>query len=117
MTLPRGIPSPSRHSNLLFSRVADWPSKGVDVEAEVEMARQLRKQIRLGPQAAPPSVAMYTFFHTHDGMNCVDFNHQQDKLAAGFSESYIRIYNLSSDRRPHHNPSEEIDSTTIQSPR
>jgi transcription initiation factor TFIID subunit 5 len=88
------------------------PSKGVDVEAEVEVARQLRKQIRLGPQAAAPSVAMYTFFHTHDGMNCVDFNHQRDKIGAGFSESYVRIWNLSSERRRQFNANEELDDAS-----
>jgi transcription initiation factor TFIID subunit 5 len=88
-------------------------SKGVDVEAEVEIARQLRKQIRLGPQASAPSVAMYTFFHTHDGMNCLDFNHQQNRVAAGFAESYIRIWDLSAERRARANPNEEIDSSAI----
>ena len=88
-------------------------SKGVDVEAEVEVAGQLRKQIRLGPQAAAPSVAMYTFFHTHEGMNCVDFNHQRDKIAAGFSESYVRIWNLSSERRAQFNANEELDDASV----
>jgi transcription initiation factor TFIID subunit 5 len=82
----------------------------------VELAQQLRKQIRLGPQASPPSVAMYTFFHTHDGMNCVDFNHQQDKIAAGFSESYVRIWNLSPERRDRQtNANEEIDASARKS--
>jgi transcription initiation factor TFIID subunit 5 len=97
--------------------VIDWYSKGVDIEAEVEMARQLRKQIRLGPQAAAPSVAMYTFFHTHDDMNCIDFNYQQDKMAAGFSESYVRVWDLSAERRRHSNSNEEIDASTSRSPR
>jgi transcription initiation factor TFIID subunit 5 len=84
----------------------------------VELARQLRKQIRLGPQASPPSVAMYTFFHTHDDMNCVDFNHQQDKIAAGFSESYVRIWNLSPERRDQQaNANEEIDASASKSPK
>jgi transcription initiation factor TFIID subunit 5 len=81
------------------------------------MARQLRKQFRLGPQAAAPSVAMYTFFHTHDGMNCVDFNHQQDKVAAGFSESYVRVWDLSTQRRNQNNSNEAIDASTSKSPR
>ena len=82
----------------------------------MELARQLRKQIRLGPQASSPSVAMYTFFHTHDAMNCVDFNHQQDKIAAGFSESYVRIRNLSPGRRDQQlNASEEIDASAGKS--
>ena len=84
----------------------------------MELTRQLRKQIRLGPQASPPSVAMYTFFHTHDGMNCVDFNHQQDKIAAGFSESYVRIWNLSPERRDRQaNTNEEIDASAGKSPK
>ena len=82
------------------------------------MARQLRKQIRLGPQASPPSVAMYTFFHTHDGMNCLDFNSQQNKIAAGFSESYVRIWNLATHKRDGRtNATEEIDVSAGKSPR
>jgi transcription initiation factor TFIID subunit 5 len=81
------------------------------------MARQLRKQIRLGPQAAPPSVAMYTCFHTHDGMNCLDFNPQQNKIAAGFSESYVRIWNLSTDKRDARTNATEVDVSAGRSPR
>ena len=87
------------------------------MEAEVELARQLRKQIRLGPQASAPSVALYTFFHTNDGMNCVDFNHQQDKIAAGFSESHLRIWSLSAEKRNPNNSVDEIDASSSRSPK
>lgn len=60
---------------------------------------------------------MFTFFHTHDGMNCVDFNQQRDKIATGFSESYIRIWNLSASRYDQSNPNEEIDVSTARSAR
>jgi transcription initiation factor TFIID subunit 5 len=60
---------------------------------------------------------MYTFFHTHDGMNSVDFNHQQTRIAAGFSESYVKIWNLASERRESRNANEEIDVSGIGSHR
>ncbi|BFZ60808.1 Transcription initiation factor TFIID subunit 5 [Saitoella coloradoensis] len=74
------------------------PHKGADVRAEVENLREIRKRVRLGPQAAKPSVCMYTFHNTYDGLNCVDFSEDASLVAGGFGESYVRIWSLKGEK-------------------
>ncbi|KAG5518166.1 hypothetical protein PMAC_003352 [Pneumocystis sp. 'macacae'] len=68
-------------------------SKAIDVEKEIEVIKDLRKRLILGPQASLPSVCMYTFHNTHDSLNCADISENASLIACGFSESYIRVWN------------------------
>ena len=72
------------------------PYKGADIEREVRMVKESRKKFNLLNTSSPalPSVCMYTFHNTNDGLCCVDFSQDSSLAAGGFQESYIRIFSL-----------------------
>lgn len=84
------------------------PYKGVDILAEVENVKDARKRLHLGPTPASlPSVCMYTFHNTHDNLHCADFSSDSSMIAAGFSESYVKIWSIRENTRGR-----EIPKTT-----
>jgi len=50
------------------------------------------------PNTALPSVCAYTFHDALDGLNCSTFSEDSSLMAAGFTESYIRIWSLKKDK-------------------
>lgn len=74
------------------------PSTARDVALEVQKIREHRDRIKIesrtGGIGPALSVVMYTFHNTHDSITCLDFSGDQNLVAAGFSESYIRIWTL-----------------------
>ncbi|KAI0274717.1 TFIID and SAGA subunit [Gloeopeniophorella convolvens] len=82
----------------------------VDVRREVEKVRDARKRIRLDPtalssadangqgatarQRSLPSICAYTLHDVHEGSPCCTFSQDTSLMAAGFEESYIRLWNL-----------------------
>ncbi|KAF8078695.1 TFIID and SAGA subunit [Lyophyllum atratum] len=89
--------------------------KTVDVEREVSNVRDARKRIRLepsvlanidvnSPQAgtvrarALPSICAYTLHDVAEGAPCCTFSQDTSLMAAGFAESYIRLWSLKGER-------------------
>ncbi|KAF8309761.1 WD40 repeat-like protein [Clavulina sp. PMI_390] len=99
--------------------------RAVDVKREVERVRDARKRIRLDPSvlyegggsayaetngyaskptttklqsSALPSICAYTFHDAQDGVNCSTFSDDSTMMAAGFNESYIRIWSLKKEK-------------------
>ncbi|KZP01031.1 WD40 repeat-like protein [Calocera viscosa TUFC12733] len=88
----------------------------VDVRREVARVADERKRIRLDPtllqssataEVAPgrrkavalPSVCMYTLHDVPDGnIPCATFSQDSSLLAAGFEQSYIRLWNLKGEK-------------------
>lgn len=74
------------------------PSSARDVAMEVQKIRENRDRLKIesrtGGIGPGLSVVMYTFHNSHDSMICIDFSGDQKLVAAGFSESYIRIWTL-----------------------
>lgn len=72
------------------------PYKGTDIEREVRLVKESRKKFNLTGALSPalPSVCMYTFHNTNDGLCSVDFSQDCTLAAGGFQESYIRIFSL-----------------------
>ncbi|KAG8219749.1 TFIID and SAGA subunit [Butyriboletus roseoflavus] len=85
--------------------------KTIDVQREVEKVRDTRKRIRLEPSAlssvdlgsaqgaaararALPSICAYTLHDVGEGAPCCVFSPDITLMAAGFSESYIRLWSL-----------------------
>ncbi|KAI0304813.1 TFIID and SAGA subunit [Russula brevipes] len=85
--------------------------KTMDVRREVEKVRDARKRIRLDPSALSvtdgntpqgaaarqrslPSICAYTLHEVHEGSPCCAFSPDTSLMAAGFEESYIRLWNL-----------------------
>lgn len=73
--------------------------KAVDIEAEIQKVADSRAKVRLGAtQAALPSVCMYTFHNTHEGLNVVDFSEDSTLVAGGFSDSFVKIWSLKGEK-------------------
>ncbi|KAJ7071101.1 TFIID and SAGA subunit [Mycena amicta] len=87
----------------------------VDVEREASIVRDARKRIRLepsllantdlnSPQAASlraralPSICAYTLHDVPEGAPCCTFSQDTSLMAAGFSESYIRLWSLKGEK-------------------
>ncbi|KAL1951826.1 hypothetical protein VTO73DRAFT_975 [Trametes versicolor] len=105
---------------LLSPTLAELPPhppmfKTIDVKREVEKVRDTRKRIRLDPSVlnganmntaqgatararALPSICAYTFHDVGEGIPCCEFSPDTSLLAAGFSESYVRIWSLKGEK-------------------
>ncbi|KAF7320062.1 TFIID and SAGA subunit [Mycena kentingensis (nom. inval.)] len=87
----------------------------VDVEREANSVRDARKRIRLepsllvnvdptSPQAAQvraralPSICTYTLHDAVDPAACSTFSEDTSLMAAGFSESYVRLWSLKGEK-------------------
>ncbi|CCG83766.1 protein of unknown function [Taphrina deformans PYCC 5710] len=71
------------------------PYKGIDILGEIENVKNARKRLHVGPlPASLPSVCMYTFHNTHDNLHCADISSDSSMIAAGFGESYVKIWSI-----------------------
>ncbi|OAV99427.1 hypothetical protein PTTG_25374 [Puccinia triticina 1-1 BBBD Race 1] len=79
--------------------------KTIDLRREVESIREAKKRIRLGPEAfndnkqvekevGKPSVCAFTIHDAGQTMTAARFSDDVTILGAGFSESYIKLWNL-----------------------
>ncbi|KDQ20487.1 hypothetical protein BOTBODRAFT_183267 [Botryobasidium botryosum FD-172 SS1] len=119
----------------------------MDIRREVERTRDMRKRIRLDPSVlhgspetgvngfgvgdkhaaaarskylanALPSICAYTFHDAHNMIACSTFSPDSSLLAAGFSESYIRLWSLKGEKlrgyRSDFNPSSVRDLSGLK---
>ncbi|KAI9786083.1 MAG: Transcription initiation factor TFIID subunit 5 [Peltula sp. TS41687] len=74
------------------------PSKQRDVDMEVQKVKEHRDRFRIegrtGGVAPAVSIVMYTFHSTYDRINCLDFSDDNTMVAAGTSDSYIRVWSM-----------------------
>ncbi|KAF8422401.1 hypothetical protein EV426DRAFT_167389 [Tirmania nivea] len=89
------------------------PYKGTDIERELRMVKESRQKFNLisMPSPALPSVCMYTFYNTNDGLACVDFSQDATLAATGFQEAYIKIFSLTGNPLVSAVPSENNGQT------
>ncbi|TBU34808.1 TFIID and SAGA subunit [Dichomitus squalens] len=107
-------------TGLVSPAISDLPPhppsfRSVDVKREVEKVRDARKRIRYDPSVlnsanantpqgaavrarALPSICAYTFHDVGEGVPCCEFSPDTSLLAAGFSESYIRLWSLKGEK-------------------
>ncbi|KAA1066476.1 Transcription initiation factor TFIID subunit 5 [Puccinia graminis f. sp. tritici] len=82
--------------------------KTIDLRREVESIREAKKRIRLGPEAFndnkqvekevwKPSVCAFTIHDAGQTMTAARFSEDVTILGAGFSDSYIKLWNLKGD--------------------
>ncbi|KIO20458.1 hypothetical protein M407DRAFT_220655 [Tulasnella calospora MUT 4182] len=112
--------------------------KQIEVKKEMERLRDARKRIRLEPapltasdaelgldraalfakSGALPSVCAYTFHDAGDGPCSSIFSQDSSLMAAGFNESYVRIWSLKGDKlrgmRSDFNPSSIKDGSSMK---
>ncbi|KAG0203419.1 Transcription initiation factor TFIID subunit 5 [Mortierella sp. GBA30] len=105
-----GVDSPSRDELPLP------PFKGSDIQAEIEALRDSRKRAALGPSSLP-SICAYTFHNANETINCVAVSEDATLMAAGFSESYVRLWSLTGEKlrgfRSNFNPAHINDSADL----
>ncbi|KAJ6604581.1 TFIID and SAGA subunit [Mycena vulgaris] len=87
----------------------------IDVEREANHVRDARKRIRLEPSLlantdlnstqgaavrarALPSICAYTLHDVPEGAPCCTFSPDTSLMAAGFSESYVRLWSLKGEK-------------------
>ncbi|KAI0321729.1 TFIID and SAGA subunit [Amylostereum chailletii] len=107
---------PTPVAGLVSPALTDLPPlpptfKTMDISREVEKVRDVRKRIRLEPtslssadsnstQAAAtrsrslPSICAYTLHDVPEGSPCSTFSQDTSLMAAGFDESFVRIWSL-----------------------
>ncbi|KAJ3550232.1 hypothetical protein NMY22_g588 [Coprinellus aureogranulatus] len=109
--------------------------KTIDIEREVSAVRDARKRIRLDPTAlnnvdpnspqansqrarALPSICAYTLHDVTEGSPCMTFSQDTSLMAAGFAESYIRLWSLKGEKlrgfRSDFNTSSVKDLSSLQ---
>jgi transcription initiation factor TFIID subunit 5 len=86
--------SRTHKSNFIYSALN---SKGSDIQAEIEALRDSRKRVALGPSSLP-SICAYTFHNAQENINCVAVSEDATMMAAGFSESYVRLWSLNGEK-------------------
>lgn len=66
-----------------------------DIKRTILEVEDSRSKIKLGAiQASAPSVCMYTFHNTNNDMTCIEFNEDSNLIAAGFQDSYVKLWSL-----------------------
>ncbi|CCC68304.1 hypothetical protein NCAS_0B02200 [Naumovozyma castellii] len=71
------------------------PKTALDLKLEIQKVKESRDSIKLDNlQAALPSVCMYTFHNTNGGMTSLQFSEDSRLVAAGFQDSYIKLWSL-----------------------
>lgn len=72
------------------------PMDASDIKRHILDVQDARAQIKLGTGLKPcaPLVCMYTFHHTYNEMLSLDFSHDSNVAAAGFHDSYVKLWSL-----------------------
>ncbi|PON74502.1 Guanine nucleotide-binding protein, beta subunit [Parasponia andersonii] len=71
----------------------ELPLPTIPPEVEQSILDDLRNRVQLS-SVALPSVSFYTFINTHDGLNCSSISHDGSLVAAGFSDSSLKIWDM-----------------------
>jgi len=69
----------------------------LDERTEEDILEDLRKWVKLGPERLP-SICLYTFFNTYESLNRITTSYSGNLVAAGFSDSTIKLWDLEADQ-------------------
>lgn len=71
------------------------PKTSLDIKLEIQKVKESRDAIKLDNlQVVLPTVCMYTFHNTNRGMTSLEFSDDSRLVAAGFQDSYIKLWSL-----------------------
>ncbi|GAV59947.1 WD40 domain-containing protein/TFIID_90kDa domain-containing protein [Cephalotus follicularis] len=62
-------------------------------EVEQSILEDLRNRVQLN-SVAMPSISLYTFINTHNGLNCSSISHDGSLVAGGFSDSSLKVWDM-----------------------
>ncbi|XP_062084415.1 transcription initiation factor TFIID subunit 5-like isoform X2 [Humulus lupulus] len=71
----------------------ELPLPTISVEVEQSILDDLRNRVQLS-SVALPSVSFYTFINAHNGLNCSTISPDGSLVAAGFSDSSLKIWDM-----------------------
>ena len=77
------------------------------VLSEIEKLKELSKKVNLTAKNAP-SISCITFHNTYEGLNCVDLSQNSELVVAGFSDSYVLVWNVKGEKLHALRPSTEL---------
>ncbi|KAF2084520.1 WD40 repeat-like protein [Saccharata proteae CBS 121410] len=87
------------------------PSLARDVLMEVQKVKENRDRFKIegrtGGIGPGITVCMYTFHNTFDSITCIEFSDDQQLVAAGMSESYIRVWSMDGKALPSAKPNDK----------
>ncbi|PKA64200.1 Dynein assembly factor with WDR repeat domains 1 [Apostasia shenzhenica] len=63
-------------------------------EVEMSFLEDLKNRVHLSSLALP-SVSFYTFVNTNNGLNCASISHDGSLVAGGFSDSSLKVWDIS----------------------
>ncbi|XP_058067620.1 transcription initiation factor TFIID subunit 5 isoform X2 [Magnolia sinica] len=66
----------------------------MSTEVEHSILEDLRNRVQLSSLALP-SISFYTFINTHNGLNCSSISHDGSLVAGGFSDSSLKVWDMS----------------------
>ncbi|CAH9096690.1 unnamed protein product [Cuscuta epithymum] len=71
----------------------DLPLPAIHMEVEHSILEDLRNRVQLSSLALP-SVNMYTFLNTQNGLNCASISNDGSLVAGGFSDSSLKLWDM-----------------------
>ncbi|CAH9113983.1 unnamed protein product [Cuscuta europaea] len=71
----------------------DLPLPAMHMEVEHSILEDLRNRVQLSSLALP-SVNMYTFLNTQNGLNCASISNDGSLVAGGFSDSSLKLWDM-----------------------
>ena len=74
-------------------RVPLPPARGRELQMKIEQLKEIRKRVELSA-AKLPSACLYSFFNATDRVHCLNMSEDATMIAAGFADSYIKIWSL-----------------------
>ncbi|XP_061405194.1 LOW QUALITY PROTEIN: transcription initiation factor TFIID subunit 5 [Lethenteron reissneri] len=81
--------------------------KDSDKLDKVIALKESMKRVRLGPDCLP-SICLYTFLNAYQGLSCCDISDDSSLVAAGFSDSTVRVWSLTPKKLRCIKPSSEL---------
>ncbi|KAL3419580.1 WD domain-containing protein [Phlyctema vagabunda] len=97
------------------------PSRARDVVMEVQKVKENRDRFKIesrtGGIGPAVSVCMFTFHNTLDTITCIEFSDDNNLVAVGTEESYIRVWHLHGDALPSVVPANGVEQAPASSRR
>lgn len=88
----------------------------IPMEVEQSILEDLRNRVQLSSLALP-SVSFYTFINTHNGFNCSSISHDGSLVAGGFSDSSLKVWDMSKIGRQTDTSNVQGDNESVPSER
>ncbi|VFQ66292.1 unnamed protein product [Cuscuta campestris] len=71
----------------------ELPLPAIDMDVEQSILEGLRNRVQLSSLSLP-SVNMYTFLNTQNGLNCASISHDGSLVVGGFSDSSLKLWDM-----------------------